>query len=278
MDGNVAIQVDLERHAAEIDAQGYTILERIVPDAMLEDLHEAARQLEKAFPAPGGDPAYDRFRGRATSRVRNLVSRSPAFREAIMFGPCLALAEHMLGPQFLLHATQVIDIGPGEEAQPLHADDMYMQLPRPHRPLICNAIWALSDFTEANGGTRVVPGSHKWPQTPGATFFEAASNPSTMESVAVEMPRGSIVVFDSALWHGGGANRTTDDSRMGVSLAYCVGWMRQQENMQLSVSPEIARTFSPELLALCGFGAYQGLIGAVDGRLPMDALGLRTPA
>ncbi|MGE3142770.1 MAG: phytanoyl-CoA dioxygenase family protein [Hyphomonadaceae bacterium] len=255
----------------DIRRQGYAIVRDAAGPAMLAEMTRAVERLEWAYPVAGGDPRLDRMRGLSTKRVRDLISRDPIFRDAILFPDVLAVCEALLGPEFLLHATQVIDIGPDERAQPLHTDDMHMDLARPHKPVIVNAIWALTDFTEENGATRIVPGSHLTPEPPSKNFLEASLNPSTAPTIAAEMPKGSILLFDGALWHGGGANRT-GAGRVGVSLAYCVGWMRQQENFQLSVQPALARRLDPRLQELCGFGVYQGQIGVIDGKRPADVL------
>jgi ectoine hydroxylase-related dioxygenase (phytanoyl-CoA dioxygenase family) len=125
-------------------------------------------------------------------------------------------------------------------------------------------MWALTDFTEANGATRLVPGSHLADRSPdyGAPY----------ETVAAEMPKGSVLVWHGSLWHGGGAN-TTDDRRVGIAMNYCAGWIRQQENQQLGIPREVAAGFSPRLRELCGYGVYCGLIGHINKRDPAEMLG-----
>jgi ectoine hydroxylase-related dioxygenase (phytanoyl-CoA dioxygenase family) len=124
-------------------------------------------------------------------------------------------------------------------------------------------MWALTDFTTANGATRIIPGSHLLDHSPeyGATFH----------SECAEMRRGSILVWHGSLWHGGGAN-VTGERRRGLAMNYCAGWIRQQENQQLGIPLDMVRSFSPQLRELCGFGVYKGLIGHVDKRSPAQAL------
>src|SRR4029453_7997451 len=101
-----------------------------------------------------------------------------------------------------------ISIGDGESAQPIHADDQLIDLGKPHRAIICNTMWALTDFTEANGATRLVPASHKADHSPqyGGRY----------QSVPAEMPAGSVLVWHGSLWHGGGA-KTTRGGRGGLA-------------------------------------------------------------
>ena len=128
---------------------------------------------------------------------------------------------------------------------------------------LCNLMWALTDFTEANGATRLVPGSH------------LKDNPvygGTYESIPAEMKRGSVLIWDGSLWHGGGAN-TTGQRRTGIAMNYCAGFIRQQENQQLGLKPELVKTFSPRLQELVGYGVYRSLIGHIDKKSPAQVLG-----
>jgi ectoine hydroxylase-related dioxygenase (phytanoyl-CoA dioxygenase family) len=163
--------------------------------------------------------------------------------------------EGVLDSECLVSSLSSIAIGAGESAQPIHADDQIMPLEKPHVATVCNTMWALTDFTEENGATRIVPGSHLLDHSPdyGGHY----------DSIAAEMPMGSVLVWHGSLWHGGGANHS-DRRRYGIAMNYCAGWIRQQENQQLGLPIDVVRTFEPRLQELCGFGTYRGLIGHVD--------------
>lgn len=124
-------------------------------------------------------------------------------------------------------------------------------------------MWALTDFTEDNGATRLVPGSHRWDRSPDLV--------SPVDTVSATMARGSVLVWHGSLWHGGGANRSPS-RRVGIAMNYCAGWVRQQENQQLGIPAETARRFAPRLRELCGYGIYAGLIGHIDRRDPAEVV------
>jgi ectoine hydroxylase-related dioxygenase (phytanoyl-CoA dioxygenase family) len=169
----------------------------------------------------------------------------------------------VLDPGCLISSLSSIAIGPDEKAQPIHADDVLIPIPRPHLALVCNSMWALTDFSEANGATRVVRGSHQWDHAPAyGQHYE--SEPAVMR-------RGSVLIWHGSLWHGGGAN-STGERRVGLAMNYCAGFVRQQENQQLGIPREIARRFSPRLRELVGYGLYHGLIGHIDKQTPAQAL------
>jgi ectoine hydroxylase-related dioxygenase (phytanoyl-CoA dioxygenase family) len=172
----------------------------------------------------------------------------------------LPVVEAVLDPGLLISSLSSIAIGPGEQAQPIHADDQLIALQRPHIPIICNTMWAITDFTEENGATRLVPGSHLRDQPP---------NPLELydDTIAAEMPKGSVLVWVGSVWHGGGANRT-GERRVGIAMNYCAGFIRQQENQQLGVPASLAKTFPRRLQELMGYSVYNGLIGHIDKKHP----------
>lgn len=249
-----------EAHLREIGEVGYTIIENAIDAdaaaALLADLarleHELAIQ-----------PAGNAFEGERTWRVYNLLAHG-ALWEAIPVHPgVLPIVEGVLDPGCLVSSLSSIAIGPGESPQPIHADDQLLPIAKPHVATVCNTMWALTDFSEANGATRLVPGSHKADHSP--EFGKPC------DSIPAEMKRGSVLIWHGSLWHGGGAN-TTDERRVGIAMNYCAGWVRQQENQQLGIGLDRVRDFEPRLQKLCGFGIYRGLIGHIDKRSPAEAL------
>jgi ectoine hydroxylase-related dioxygenase (phytanoyl-CoA dioxygenase family) len=97
----------------------------------------------------------------------------------------------------------------GAAAQALHRDDGLYPVPRPHQELVCSVMWAIDAFTEANGGTCLIPASHG----------DFAGEPSARDAISVSMPAGAAIMYVGSLWHGGGANRT-DTVRRGVVMHY----------------------------------------------------------
>ena len=178
----------------------------------------------------------------------------------------LGTVDHVLAHvnNYQLHLTQLIRIEPGGPAQVVHRDQWafdFFTFPTGYQ-VQCNTIWAATDFTEANGATRVVPGSHL---AEDKLRFELA------DTEPAEMERGSVLLYVGSLYHGGGANTTDADegvsarhaddprgradepsARVGVNITYSVGWLRQEENQFLTVPPEIARELPERLQRLLG--------------------------
>jgi ectoine hydroxylase-related dioxygenase (phytanoyl-CoA dioxygenase family) len=135
-------------------------------------------------------------------------------------------------------------------------------LPRPHLELVVNIMWPLVDFTEANGATRIIPGSHRW----GDRYPGPDDVP-----VSITMPAGSALVYLGSVWHGGGANNT-DQPRLGVVLHYARAWLRQVETHVLSVPPDTMVQLPERLQELLGYNIAKPFIGYVDGRHPKRTL------
>jgi len=254
-------QAAVASHVQRIAQDGYTIVADAIPPGLVDGLAADLDRLERELHV---EPAHNSFEGEQTWRIYNLLARADIYQQVPVHEHVLPIVEGVLDPGCLVSSLSSIAIGPGEMAQPIHADDMLMPLPKPHPPTVCNTMWALTDFTEDNGATRLVPTSHLWDHSPdyGKDY----------ESVPAEMARGSVLIWHGSLWHGGGANRT-DRRRVGIAMNYCAGYIRQQENQQLGIPPDLVRRFSPRLRELVGYGVYTGLIGHIDKRTPAQLLG-----
>ncbi|HWD25627.1 MAG TPA: phytanoyl-CoA dioxygenase family protein [Rhizomicrobium sp.] len=238
---------------AAIRRDGAVIIDTLIsPDAM----DAVAAELRPWIGATAFGP--DDFSGRRTRRTGGLVARSATCRDLVMNPFVLGVADKLLGhaTSYQLHLTQVIEIGPGEPAQPIHRDQWAFDFyPFPNGYEVqCNTLWAMTDFTEENGATRVVPGSNHL-----ADKLKFALE----DSIAAEMTKGSVLIYNGSVYHGGGANRS-DAARTGINITYNLSWLRQEENQYLSVPPEVARTLPVDLLKLIGYrrGAYA--LGYVD--------------
>jgi ectoine hydroxylase-related dioxygenase (phytanoyl-CoA dioxygenase family) len=248
-------------HLDRIRRDGFTIVERAIEPQLIDDLVADLDRLERQLNVK---PSNNPFEGSKTVRIYNLLVHGAAFERIPVHENVLPVVEGVLDPGCLISSLSSIAICGGEIAQPIHADDQLLPIAKPHVPTVCNTMWALTDFTEANGATRVISGSHLSDHSP--TFGEA------YDSIPAEMPKGSVLVWHGSLWHGGGANRT-DQRRIGIAMNYCAGYIRQQENQQLGIPREIAAGFSPRLRELVGYGIYNGLIGHIDKTNPVALLG-----
>ena len=249
--------------AAALLAHGVVIVERLVGEALCDRVAAELSPWIDATPQGADD-----FSGRNTRRTGALLTRVPASIKLIAHPLVLDVVERSLWPKkttFQLHLSQSIAIGPQSPAQHLHRDHWcfdFFPFPR-DVDVEVSTIWALNDFSEVNGATRVVPDSHR---TPDDRRYEPA------DTVPAEMPRGSVVLYLGSTVHGGGANRS-DRTRVGINVDYVLGWLRQEENQYLSYSLDEVRAMPERVQRLLGYetGAYA--LGYLDGgRSPMTLL------
>ena len=247
-------------HAENVRTDGWTVVQDAIAPDLTDAIYEDLLRLEREL---GIVPADNLFEGIHTTRIYNLLVHGPLYERIPVHPNVLPIVEQVLDPGLLISSLSSIAIGPDETAQPIHSDDQIIPLPKPHPAIICNTMWAITDFTEENGATRLCPGTHLADHSPDPL--------QAYDSIAAEMPKGSVLVWVGSLWHGGGANRT-DRRRVGIAMNYCAGFIRQQENQQLGIPLDTVRHFPRRLQELCGFSIYSGLIGHIDKQHPGKVL------
>jgi ectoine hydroxylase-related dioxygenase (phytanoyl-CoA dioxygenase family) len=202
-----------------------------------------------------------------------LINKGRVFRDLMLHPIIESVMGHLLGPDFLVSSFTANIAHPGGDPMALHTDQGYVGFWTP-RPVVANIAWMLDDFTEENGGTRLVPASHlNQAATPRSSVYvpsEPARPPTPDDTIAAEGPAGSILCFDGRVWHGTGANRT-DRPRHALLSYHCRPFIRQQENFALGLDPAIRAGERPALLDRLGFATWAGL-GRVESPRPATPL------
>jgi len=254
---SVAPDTPVERIMAILDQDGAVVIERLLPEPVMARIQaELDPYLRRAYHGEG------EFWGFKTKRVASLVAKSRTFALEVAPNPVvMAVMDRLLGPRCLryhLHVTQAVHIGPGEKGQILHRDDSLLPFVHPGPQALCNTMWALTDFTEANGATQVVLGSHVW---------EDEREPGPGDAIArAAMPRGSCLIYVGSVWHGGGSNTTADEWRTGMICGYSLGWLRQEENQYIAVPPHVAKDLPDHVQRLIGYTTHGPFLGWYEGQ------------
>ncbi len=178
----------------EMDVYGFTLLVGVLTAEEVAKMRDRLTYWE----AEVGDE--QRFLGQA-GHVSNLPALDPAFHPIIDHPRTLPIIEYVLGMAIILGSLNARIVRPGDPVQGLHSD-IRADLLNMSSPVMVNTVWLLDDFTAENGGTRIVPGSHK---------SGLGGPPEGMDVKHVHQlvaPAGSVLIFNGQCWHGGGANET----------------------------------------------------------------------
>ncbi|MFT3855303.1 MAG: phytanoyl-CoA dioxygenase family protein [Ilumatobacteraceae bacterium] len=262
---------DLDEARAHLDTWGYCLVkDALSPDevgALRRRLIEQASGEAAAGLGRFDDGAFVSRHGRVggpNQRVVNLLNKGEIFQVVPQKPAVQALIEHVLGERFLLSSFSANIAGPGGQAQELHQDQGYVPHPQPVYSCVADVAWFLDDVDEANGGTRVVPGSHRWE--------ERLPLGEWRPSVAGAGPAGTAMVIPGRTYHGTGAN-VSNRWRHVLLTNFCRVFVRQQENPFLGLAPEVRAALSPAMRRLLGFRVYGSLGGVENGRSYCDEHG-----
>ena len=256
----------VEEVVAVMERDGGVIVSDFVDDATLEGLRE---DLGPALDNLGW--GRDNFSGARTRRLGAVFAHTRHAVALVEEPHFLGAAKHFLErpetvyfgeeandlvPNFQIGATQVIEIHPGEGGQPLHRDDSVWQWRHPEggRQARVQIMLAVTDFTAENGGTMVIPGSHKWGDDRA---------PKRSEAVPTEMAAGSALIWLGGTYHGGGTN-TTDAPRTGITITFDLGYLRQEENQYLALDRTVVKALPDHVQRLLGYSACPPLMGWIE--------------
>lgn len=254
--------IDWDEVWTAFDRDGGLIVEDFIAPELLARLQaEVAPLISDQTPGSTTEGLWTEFHGDQTKRITGLPNHSKAWVELLCDERYQAMGDRYLGAdEYWLNTGQLICIGPGETPQMLHRDELNWPQAMRDDEITVTAIFALTDFTEANGATVIAPGSNHWegalPPVPEGASCRAV------------MPAGSALLYSGKVIHGGGANQTEDQWRVGLHAGFCRGWLRAEENFQLTIPLEVARTLPERAQYLLGFRSYSpefgGRLGLVD--------------
>jgi len=249
----VPADADLDEVVEILDRDGAVVVDGFVDRAVVDGLWA---DLGPALDAQGY--GEDWYNGTRTRRVSSLFARTTKLAPVVTQPVYLGAARRIMQvpvpmwvgrsrvemvPTIQISGTQLIQIHPGQGKQPLHRDDALHLRRHPGPTSRVQLMLAMSDFTAANGGTLVIPGSHHW---------DDERPPHAEEAFPTEMAAGSGLIWLGGVYHGGGRN-TSDAPRTGLTIALDLGNLRQEENQYLAVPKESVLAYPEEVRRLLGY-------------------------
>ena len=246
-----------EEVAAEVEEVGYAVVPNFINANRVAAL---LRELADIFDGIG---SFDSEQiGQQTHHTHNLLEKTRTVDALAMDPRRTNIIRAILGPDIQISSVVASRPSPGNQPQLLHQDDGHLPIPRPHMPLVATRLTALDPFTEENGATRVVPGSHR----------STGSVDQNAETVAVEMDAGSMYVMHAAFCHAGGGNMSEDRFRRSIIINYNLAWLKQRENQFIGVPPEIAVEMPEGMQRLIGYQVTNSNLGTVDYQNPIETV------
>lgn len=193
----------------ELDEQGFTVLERAIPDDFADELRDTTLRV---------------LADHGTDVLQWMLYQGRCFERLAQHPELSTLLDASLGRGAVIASLSAIRRGPGPGFIPLHTDYSLVPEPYPEWAVTGVGVWALEDWTEASGPTWVVPGSHRLRRGPRREEIAAGVE----GGVPIEMPKGSVVFFTEGLWHWQG-DRTEPGERVTLHWHYNRGIMRSLE-------------------------------------------------
>ncbi|WP_166425695.1 phytanoyl-CoA dioxygenase family protein [Paraglaciecola sp. 20A4] len=250
-----SLKAQIAKDFDELQKNGFVIITNLLSESELNAIRNATLPLL-------GDAGRNNFEGVMTQRLYSVLEKTRVIDSLAVHPRITGLLDKLFQPNYLLSQAQMINILPGEAAQPLHYDDGFYPVPRPREPFGAASIWAIDEFTEENGATVFIPKSHMFGQ-------EIITDRST--TIPLVMPAGSVVFFLGTTWHGGGANHS-QHSRLAATCQYCEPWLRPQENFFLELSQKTLQEIPQQLLSMVGYSIHPPFMGMVNGMHPKRTL------
>jgi len=260
---------DIEEAKSHLDKYGMALIANALND---EEVREMDERLNEQFLGEEKHKVGSKVRGdeglgiqsseeeKVSRLVWNLINKGDCFLKLIDHPKILPLIQHMIGKKVCLCSMGAHMNGSGNEKMALHQDQWPLV---PHAfdfPFMANVMYLISDNSPENGGTRLIPGSHKWPLI---DYKTANGEDIQKKAVSLTAPKGTAIVWEGRLWHGNGLNRS-GSVRSNISTAFLQPWVKPQENHQYSIRDEVLEKITDKQKHILGFTPY-GTLGGHDG-------------
>jgi ectoine hydroxylase-related dioxygenase (phytanoyl-CoA dioxygenase family) len=246
----------LERVLADLRFLGYAIVERALPEELLRKTRDAMYQVRQKIVDEVGQDRLER--AGEVGVLRLMAKYEPQFLKLLELEPMLQVVDATVSDTAILHLQNGLLLPPLDEET---APDVF-QL-RFHRDfprvlngylMSINTFFALDEFTPENGATLLVPGSHQRDDLPSEAYMRAAAVPAVC-------PAGSMIVFDSTLWHAAGQNRATRD-RLAINQQFTRSYVKPQVDYVRALGDDVVLAQPARTQQLLGW--YTRVVTSVD--------------
>tara|TARA_Y100000588_G_scaffold9994_1_gene11076 strand:+ start:146 stop:943 length:798 start_codon:yes stop_codon:yes gene_type:complete len=221
-----------EETLSQLKLHGWCVVENVIPPAEVDEVRQSVEASAAEFPV-----------NKNNINIPDVLNVNQSFAPYLADTAILEPLRALWGPYIRMRTAKGFVAQPGYEGGGLHADGPYIQsapvrMNAPYQDFIAKVtvVWMLSPFTEENGGTLLVPGSHRAPNNRTGGLEQPVPHPSQIQATGAA---GSVVMFDARTWHGSGSNHSAAN-RVGLVMAYFPWWLGQDSSMPVG-TPERQR-------------------------------------
>lgn len=212
----------LEEAVNDLEFLGYSIVTNVFDEAFLKETEEKMYSAQAKIEAEIGK---ERLKSAGELGVlRLMIKYEPFFLKFLENPQLLSIVDATLTNTAILHLQNGFVLPsfaktstPEVFQNKFHQD--FKRVFNGYRASI-NILISVTEFNEKTGGTMVVPGTHQKQEAPTVAFMESNALP-------VIAPPGSMIVFDSTLWHAAGRNVSGKD-RLGINHQLTRSFFKQQ--------------------------------------------------
>ena len=246
----------LDRLAEALGRAGFAVVHDVLSTSFLDETRAAMYRVQQAIV---DDVGHDRLERAGELGVLRLMLKYDAFFFRFLENPeMLAIVDRTVSPTAILHLQNgfILPSFPSSEQPQVFQNSYHQDFPRVLNGYVAsvNVLFAIDSFAAANGATWVVPASHQRAERPSDAHIAAAAHP-------VECPAGSMVVFDSTLWHAAGPN-TSGRDRLAVNHQFTRSYLKQQIDYVRALGSAAVQAQPPRTQQLLGW--YTRVVTSLD--------------
>lgn len=240
----------------QVRTAGYAVVESMLSDSFLQTTREAMYRAQEAIWRDVGEERLSRAGELGVLRL--MLKYEPHFFKFLEIPEVLAIVDGTVSSTAIMHLQNgfILPSLPPGETPTIFQNTFHQDFPRVLNGYMAsiNIMFAIDEFSEATGATLVVPGTHQMTTPPSDDYLKA-------NAVAMECRAGSMVVFDSTLWHAAGAN-TSGRDRLAINHQFTRSYIKQQIDYARALGDAVVLAQSPRTQQLLGW--YTRVVTSLD--------------
>jgi ectoine hydroxylase-related dioxygenase (phytanoyl-CoA dioxygenase family) len=245
----------LEQALDGLRYSGVAVVTGVVDPATVAETRDRLTDVQARIRAEVGQDRLERAGELGVLRL--MLRYDPFFFRYLELPEVLAVVDRAIADTAILHLQNGLVLPPAtSEERSVFQRRFHRDFPRVLNgyPMSVNTFFALDEFTPASGSTQFVLATHQRDERPPDAYLES-------QAVSSECPAGSMIVFDSTLWHAAGSNSSGRD-RMAINQQFTRSWVKQQVDYVRALGDDLVTSLAPRTQQLLGW--YTRVVTSLD--------------